>query len=793
MVAAVLSVNADASSSRTPLPSAAEISRLPADGGEEFNRLVHESSPYLLQHARNPVDWHPWGDAAFDRAKREDKPVFLSVGYSTCHWCHVMERESFERDDVAAVLNKYFVCVKVDREERPEVDEIYMNATQVMTGRGGWPNSVWLLPDGRPWFAGTYFPRESFLKLLARLSDVWTTRRKDIEAQAAELTRVIGNIARTPPADTGDDSDADPAALALEHLRSTFDAGNGGFGRAPKFPPHHSLRLLLHLYEKTGNADALAMATRTLDAMALGGIRDHVGGGFHRYATDAHWFLPHFEKMLYDNAMLAYAYAEAWRLTANEDYRGVAEETLDWVLRDMTHPEGGFYSALDADSEGEEGRFYVWRHDELTGLLGTEEGTTFADLYGATADGNFHEEATGKRMPANILSLSRPLREAPTPDSLSLDGLAGRLKRNRDTLLAVRNKRVWPHLDDKVLVSWNGLMIGSMARSGSILRRPRYVAAARRAADFILAKARRDGRLMRYWRDGKATGNAYLDDYAFIADGLLDLHDATNDSRYLDVARQLVGVLDAHYRDTDTGAYCLTADDHEALIVRSKSPYDQAIPSGNGVAARVFVRLAGKTGERQYAQAAEDVFAAFGDVIRRQPTAVQTLVLAHAMSTKPPGAPDDGATLFPVTVRTTVLEFKAVPGETVTVPAELTIVDGWHIGAAREPGVGRPTAVALVATDAVELADIRLPDGKAKEFAFAAGTSHVYERRVRFEVDLRVPYTTSAGTVDLALDISFQACNDRTCRAPGTVRLPVTVEMSPRAPARHARGRKTTR
>ena len=521
-------------SGRAPLPSADEIARLAPDGGEQFNRLIHEKSPYLLQHARNPVNWYPWGPEAFARARKENKPVFLSVGYSTCHWCHVMEYESFERQDVAEILNKHFIAIKVDREERPDVDQIYMLATQVVTGRGGWPNSLWLTPDGKPWYAGTYFPREDragrigFKTVLRRLAKLWRERQKDVLGQADKLAKALKEYSSAGRMAAPGKLSFDLLEKGTTGLRQSYDAAQGGFGRtAPKFPPHSALQLLFHEHRRTRTADLQKMATRTLDAMARGGIYDHLGGGFHRYATDAKWLVPHFEKMLYDNAQLIRAYVDGFLGTGSGAYKQVVRETAEWVFREMTDPAGGFYSALDADSEGEKGKFYLWTRQEIFDVLGSDEGTLLCDVYNVTKHGNFHNEVTGRRDGTNILHLTEATETMAARLKISHDALQHRLASARKKLLARRGGRIRPYRDDKVLASWNALMIGSLAYAGRHLQDGRYVAAAEKAADFILTRMRKDGRLLRTYRQGHAKLNAYLDDYAFLIDALLELHQAT--------------------------------------------------------------------------------------------------------------------------------------------------------------------------------------------------------------------------------------------------------------------------
>jgi len=596
------------------------------------NALIHESSPYLLQHAHNPVQWHPWGEAAFELARKENKPVFLSVGYSTCYWCHVMERESFENEEVAGVLNEHFVCIKVDREERPDVDEQYMVATQLLGGRGGWPNSVWLMPDGRPWMAGTYFPRQRFIDVLHALTQLWKEQPEVVEKQAASFAAEIKRVASTQNDLVEQELSRKLIDQWLEPLKENFDEDHGGFGGRPKFPPHGDLRLLLREAKGSSDPRLREMATRTLDAIWQGGIHDHIGGGFHRYSVDERWLLPHFEKMLYDNAQLMRAYADAWVLTGNDRYRIAVEDIFQWLQREMTHPDGAFFCALDSESEGGEGKSYVWTTEELQHVLGREDAELFAAVYGFQPEGNYAEEATGERPGTNIPHLSAPLEEVARTKDIALEELSGRLAQMRQKLLAVRNKRVQPHKDDKVLASWNGLMISALAHAGKELDEPRYVDAAARAAGFIVDRMIDERGLRRSWRKGKADLPGYLDDYAFLADGLLDLYEATEDERWLTEARKLADNMLADFEDAEGGGLYFTSSQHAELIVRSKNLLGGGnLPSGNGVAAQVLIRLGEITGDQRYILAAERTLESLSGLMDRAPQATESLILATAM------------------------------------------------------------------------------------------------------------------------------------------------------------------
>jgi uncharacterized protein len=567
------------------------------------NRLAQETSPYLLQHAHNPVDWYPWTDEALAKARTEDKPIFLSIGYAACHWCHVMERESFEDEATAAQMNKDFVAIKVDREERPDLDSIYMDAVQAMTGSGGWPLNVFLTPDGKPFYGGTYFPDRprhglpSFRQVLEGVASAWRERRDEVTASGTELAKTIAHE-QHPPASTDDPAEwmLDAALVALER---TFDARNGGWGRAPKFPQAMAIEFLLTQHVRTGDQRPLAMARRSLDAMAAGGIYDQLAGGFARYSTDERWLVPHFEKMLYDNALLARAYAHAWQLTGDPRYRQVAEETLAFIERDMRSPEGAFISSLDADTEGEEGATYVWSKAEIDGVLG-ENAAAFDSAYGVTSEGNWEGH--------NILSRA--------DESADYDALAPA----RSRLLQIRQRRPQPNRDDKVLTAWNGLAIAAFADAARALGRADFAAIAGRAADVLLTQVRTaDGRLNRSFKDGRAKQSGVLEDYANLADGLSALYQATFDERWFIAARDLADQILAHFADPE-GGFFDTADDHEALIARPKSLQDNAMPSGGAMAAQVLIRLAALTGDGRYRDAAESAMRGVTAVAHRYPT-----------------------------------------------------------------------------------------------------------------------------------------------------------------------------
>ena len=581
------------------------------------NRLINETSPYLLQHAENPVDWYPWGEEALGRARADDRPILLSIGYSACHWCHVMERESFENEDIAVLMNDNFVNIKVDREERPDLDAVYMEAVQMMTGSGGWPMTVFLTPEGRPYYGGTYFPPEDrggmpgFPRLLAAASQAYHTNKGEIERVTRQLAEQMGRTGQMPRGFT-------PLTTEVMHnaysqLATQFDHLNGGFGNAPKFPQPMTPEFLLRYHRHGFNARALEMVELTLQKMAYGGMYDQVGGGFHRYSTDAYWLVPHFEKMLYDNALLARLYLHAWQVTGNPLYRRITEETLDYVLREMTDPAGGFYSAQDADSEGVEGKFFVWMPDELRSLLG-EDADLVMGYYGVTERGNFEG--------ANILNVPRPPEEYASQRGVSEDDLSAAVQRARAVLLDVRERRIHPLLDDKVLTSWNGLMLRSFAESGAALGRPDYLDAASRNADFLLATMRGpDGRLLRTWRNGEAKLNGYLEDYACLADGLLSLHEATLEPRWLQEAVSVADGMNALFWDDAVGGFYDTGSDHETLVIRPRDVFDNAQPCGGSVAADVLLRLGVITGNDDYSAKGATPLRAMQQLLGRAPAA----------------------------------------------------------------------------------------------------------------------------------------------------------------------------
>jgi uncharacterized protein YyaL (SSP411 family) len=596
------------------------------------NRLAGETSPYLLQHAHNPVDWYPWGPEALSRSKAEDRPIFLSVGYSACHWCHVMEHECFEDPEIAALMNAIFVNIKVDREERPDLDQIYMAAVQAFQGgHGGWPMSVFLTPDLKPFYGGTYFPPHDargmpgFPRVLRELEKAWRERRADVDQIAEGMTeRLQASAQAIPPQGALTVQLLDQA---VRNLARAFDPRDGGFGSAPKFPHPMDLKVLLRQHARKGDDHAQHMVRHTLDKMARGGIYDHLGGGFARYATDARWLVPHFEKMLYDNALLTDVYLEAFQATSDAGYARVARETLDYILGRMTGPDGEIYSTEDADSEGVEGKYYVWTLAELNEILGADRAKTFAYVYDVTEAGNWEHW--------NILNLPKTIAQAAKMLGRDEDELRRALDEDRARLLAVRDRRVPPGKDTKVLTSWNGLMIGPLAEAGRILAEDRYLEAARRAAGFLLDRMRtEDGRLLHTYKDGQAKLNGYLDDYANLIDGLTRLFEATGEARWVEAALDLCRVLMAEFADAEGGGFFYTGKSHEALVARQRDAFDNATPSGNAMAATVLLRLAALTGRDDLQTAARRTLESVQYVMEQAPMAAgQSLVALDFMMT----------------------------------------------------------------------------------------------------------------------------------------------------------------
>jgi uncharacterized protein YyaL (SSP411 family) len=589
------------------------------------NKLINEKSPYLLQHAHNPVDWYPWGAEAFSRAVSEDKPIFLSIGYSTCHWCHVMERESFEDDEVAEVLNKYFIAIKVDKEERPDIDSIYMSVCQAITGSGGWPMTIIMTSDKKPFYAGTYFPKTSkygrpgLMDVLYSVEEAWTTRKDDLINSSKTI---VDAVSKSEYIRNKEKLSEDTFKKCCRELRNNFDTSFGGFGQSPKFPIPHNLLFLLRYNYSFGDKESLAIVEKTLESMYKGGIFDHIGFGFSRYSVDRKWLIPHFEKMLYDNALLALAYTEAFNATKKEFYKEAADKIFTYILRDMTSPEGGFFSAEDADSEGIEGKFYQWAYKEVINILGDEDGNLFCKYYDITIDGNFEK----KNIP-NLISMDLYEIE---DDKI----LKNKLHNLREKLFKEREKRIHPHKDDKILTSWNGLMIAALSYGGRVLRNNNYIEAARRAVEFIFKNlVREDGRLLARYRDGEAAYQGYLEDYAFIIWGLIELYESTFVTEYLSKALELNSEMLRLFSD-EKGGFFLYGADSEKLIIRPKEIYDGALPSGNSAAAYNLIRLARITGDRTLEEEAQKVFDIFAETISNNPSSYTLALIAFMFNYK---------------------------------------------------------------------------------------------------------------------------------------------------------------
>jgi hypothetical protein len=597
------------------------------------NRLAQESSPYLLQHANNPVDWYPWGEEALHKAKAEDKPIFLSIGYSACHWCHVMEHESFEDERIAALMNELFINIKVDREERPDLDSIYMDAVVAISGHGGWPMSVFLTPEGRPFYGGTYYPPTSrhglpsFEQVLKSIAHVYHNQKEDVRDNGAAL---LSRMGVGLPLQLGGSLDPAVPELALQALGRNFDWTNGGFSGAPKFPQPMTYDFLLRSYYRNRRVGSLEMVELPLHKMAHGGMYDQLGGGFHRYSVDSIWLVPHFEKMLYDNALLARLYLHTYQLTGKPFYRRIVEETLNYVAGEMTHTDGGFYSTQDADSEGEEGKFFLWTTEEVEAVLGKEEGRIFCAAYDIAPGGNFE----GK----SILNIPTPLDQVAKELKLSLDELGDVLNRGRAKLFAEREKRVKPGRDEKIITAWNGLMLAAFAEAARVLNRSDYRDIAIRNAEFVLSTMRQEGRLFRTWKasPGQVKLMGYLEDYAFYADGLLALYQTTFDPRWFQEARTLMDVVLEHFPDEENGGFFDTADDHEQLVTRPKNLQDNATPCGNSMAVRTLLMLAAYTGQAKYEEPATKILASLQGPMSQYPGAFAHWLGALEFAIAPP-------------------------------------------------------------------------------------------------------------------------------------------------------------
>ncbi len=580
------------------------------------NHLINEKSPYLQQHAYNPVDWYPWGEAAFQKAVKENKPIFLSIGYSTCHWCHVMEYESFEDDEVAKILNENFVSIKVDREERPDIDNIYMTVCQAMTGSGGWPLNLFLTPERKPFYAGTYFPKTErygnpgFIAILKQISNLWKTNKESVLTSSEQVVKVLQTVSETSTTET---LTQETLKHAYEQLMGNYDHIYGGFGTSPKFPTPHNYTFLLRWWKRSNDPTALEIVEKTLDRMGRGGIYDQLGGGFHRYSTDEYWLVPHFEKMLYDQALLAIAYTEAYQATGKPVFADIVKDIFAYILRDMTSPEGGFYSAEDADSEGVEGKFYVWTPDEIIKILGEKDGKIFCDFYDVSKEGNFEEK--------NILHVDKEINAFARLEGIKLEDLREMLSKARAKLFTVREKRIRPYKDDKILTSWNGLMIAALAKGAQALNEPKYAQAAMRAADFILSTLRlKDGSLLKRYRLGEAAIQGHLDDYAYFVWGLIDLYEATFEVKYLKIALELNKLMIDDFKDEKRGGFFFSGKRNEQLIAQTKEIYDGATPSGNSVALMNILRLSRMTGNLDLTNISGQIMRTFAETVNNYPS-----------------------------------------------------------------------------------------------------------------------------------------------------------------------------
>ena len=775
------------------------------------NALIGETSPYLLLHAHNPVDWYPWGPEALDRAKAENRPIFLSVGYSTCYWCHVMERKVFSDPEIADQMNALFINIKVDREERPDIDEIYMTATQIMTGSGGWPNSVFLTPDLLPFFGGTYFPpedsrgRPGFPRVLNALHEVWTNQQAEVIAQAEKITEVIIQATAAAPASIGEAPlDRKLISAAVKALRSRYDATHGGFGGAPKFPSPTNLELLLSEYQRESSESTLEMVTNTLDKMAHGGMYDQIGGGFHRYSVDAKWLVPHFEKMLYDNALLAKVYLQTYQLTKTLLYRRIAEEIFSFVSREMTSAEGGFYSALDAEVEAEEGKSYIWTKEQIQEVLGKKDAKLFMQVYGVEEGPNF-EGGT------NILYLPVPLSSVAKSLKKSEEDLHSQLAPLKAKLLAARDQRKQPLLDTKVITSWNGLMIDAFAYGYEVLGDKRYRDAAEKAARFNLKHLRTaDGQLMRTYRDGVAKYNGYLDDYAFLVRGLLGLHQATGKETWLNEAKSLTETMSQLFWDDKNGGFYFTLANQKHLVVRTKNPYDSALPSGNAVAANNLLTIAQHVGEKDYLDKAEKTLQNFAGMMGQSPGAFMHMLFAtnRYLSTdwtKVGVAPQAESHQFglnterigeinlfglpkaPVDLPSEdeLLAIAAsipstgdiVPGNAFDVEVKVELAEGWHINANPSSwDLLIPTTVSVSPDASVEIVSVTYPKGKPFHADWKETPISIYEGDVTIKMTLQLkPGETIEKAFPLKISVRYQACDAHRCTPPSTATIPLWV------------------
>lgn len=721
------------------------------------NRLIHETSPYLFLHAHNPVEWYPWSDEALAIAKKENKLIFLSVGYSTCYWCHVMEREVFSNPEIAAMMNKDFINIKIDREERPDLDEIYMTATQLLIQRGGWPNSVFLTPDLKPFYAGTYFPptdvpgRPGFPTILDAVHEAWVTREAEVIESANQISDTIElATSRGFTALTATPLDRSLTTAALDYLRTTYSQAYGGFGGAPKFPSPANLEFLLSEYERVADESLLKMVTHTLDMMAYGGMYDQIGGGFHRYSVDEKWLVPHFEKMLYDNAQLAKVYLQAHQLTQEPRYRRVAEEIFGFIFREMTAPEGGFYSALDAETDAEEGKYYVWTADEIQKILGKKRAAHFADVYGVNKGPNFE----GK----NVLYV---------PKGAAAEDALKEVESAREKLLTARFDREYPLLDTKIIVNWNGLMIDALAYGYEVLGEEQYLLAASKAAQFILDTLKKpNGELCHTYTAGVVKQDVYLDDYTFFIRGLLGLYQATGDEEWLDSAKRLTEAMIQLFWDDKNGGFYYTKADAKHLIVRTKKPYDSAIPSGNAVA--VANLLAFGTDYRGYAEETLQIFA------KSMAQSPASFMYMHFALNRFLTVGEELDEMAPSIISATA-KVNAENRGIYDVMLQLNIAEGWHMNA-NPAGQDNliPTTITVDADTSVEIVDVAYPKGRTAHFEFSNESLSVYEGNLSIPLKLRLK-SDRIKSAQVVLKLTYQPCNEMECLLPQTLEIPLEV------------------
>ncbi len=730
------------------------------------NRLILEDSPYLLQHAHNPVNWYPWGKEAFDQAKKENKPVFLSIGYATCHWCHVMEEESFEDEAIAKLLNKNFIAIKVDREQYPDVDETYMTAVMLMTGSGGWPMSSFLLPDGKPFFGGTYFPPANFTDLITRVAQSWQDKNEDIVAQAEELSAAVQRA--TSVRGAVQELGQNVIEKAVDSIASRYDPINGGFGQAPKFPNEPLLHLLLQAAKPDQKSEALE---GTLLAMAQGGIYDQIGGGFHRYSTDDRWLVPHFEKMLYNQAYLSRIYAEAWRQNGNPLHARIARQTLDYVLREMTSKDGGFYSATDADSEGEEGTFFIWTEKEIQQLLEKDDADFIIRLYGITKRGNFE----GK----NILHLPQTLPDIALQEDVALPVLIDKVDRINETLRKHREKRLPPLTDNKIIVAWNGMMITALVEAGDILNDDQYIAAAKRAAEFLWKEQRSDtGDLWRVNLDGKPSIIARQDDYAHFGEALLALYDVTGDPKWLDRAKLITDKMIAKFSDEKPGAFVMGND--EILFARPKSSHDAATPSGNSIAVRLLSRLSKRTGDLHYKDRAQSVLQALSASIAEFPSAYSYMLAQLDELLNGEIAARQFAARGAIKIVANIKQQQQ--NHQYNLIVDLEIAEGWHVNAEKPLHDELiPTKISVALDDWWELETPEYPQPLMKTVDFEDQPLALYQDKIQITSQLKPKSKSDMGRAAFPLHVSvqIQACNKEACLAPETVKLSVFMPSLP--------------